>query len=234
MVDNPIESKITVHIAPMNFLLTVLVLGIVIFLICFIIEKRSEVKRSSSMAARRLKQIERQLILYDIFQQNDEDTRFSTIEHHLPGINKRTLQRDIRDLADAGILQVYFSRDYDAYINCDAYRDISEYSEGIQKRITKKRKMAGEKENASPKKKEHYERLKRLTTLMGYDGYGNAVDLYFELFPDATERMRKRDFEAGFDREENDYVICRNERYGIYNNYGIFSDEDTGKMMYRV
>lgn len=39
------------------------------------------------MAARELKQIERQLILYDIFQQNDEDTRLSTIMFHLPGMN---------------------------------------------------------------------------------------------------------------------------------------------------
>ena len=85
-------------------------------------------------------------------------------------------------------------------------------------------------------------RLKRLTILLRYDGYGNAVELYFERFPNATERMRKCDFEvlrhigvdAGFNSEENDYVIRRNERYEIYNNYGIFPDNDTGKMMYRV
>ena len=90
------------------------------------------------MAARELKQIERQLILYDIFQQNDEDTRLSTIMFHLPGMNVRTLQRDIKDLTDAGLLRVYFSRDKNAYINYDEYRDISCYSEGIQKRIIKK------------------------------------------------------------------------------------------------
>ena len=60
------------------------------------------------MAARELKQIERQLILYDIFQQNDEDTRLSTIMFHLPGMNVRTLQRDIKDLTDAGLLQVCY------------------------------------------------------------------------------------------------------------------------------
>lgn len=47
------------------------------------------------MAIKVLKQIERQLILYDIFQTNDEDTRMSTIMYHLPGINMRILQRDI-------------------------------------------------------------------------------------------------------------------------------------------
>lgn len=50
------------------------------------------------MAAKKLKQIERQFILYDIFQQNNEDTRMGTIKHHLRGINVRTLQRDIKDL----------------------------------------------------------------------------------------------------------------------------------------
>ena len=194
------------------------------------------------MAARELKQIERQLILYDIFQQNYEDTRLSTIMHHLPGINMRTLQRDIRDLTDAGLLQVYFSRDISAYINYDECRDISCYSEGIQKRITKKRKLTGENEDVSDKKKEHLERLKRLTKLMSCEVYKRAAELYFEFFPEATERMRKRDFEvlrhigfcAGFDSEENDYVLYRDERYGIDNDYGVFKSKKTGKMMYHV
>ena len=197
-------------------------------------------KGEEFVAVRELKQLERQLILYDIFQTNEEDTRLSTIKYHLPGINVRTLQRDIKDLTDAGVLQVYFSRDKDAYINCEEYRNISDYSEGIQKRIMKKRKSAGENEEVSAKKKEHLERLKRLTKLMGCVGCEKANEVYFELFPDATERMRKRDFEvlrhigfiAGFDIEENDYVIYRNERYGIDNDYGIFLRN--GKMMHYV
>lgn len=194
------------------------------------------------VVAKELKQIERQLILYDIFQQNDEDTRLSTIMYHLPGINVRTLQRDIRDLTDAGLLQVYFSRDKNAYINYDKYRDISCYSEEIQKRILKKRKSVGENREVSPKKKEHLERLKRLTKLMRCEVYEKAIELYFDLFPEATERMRKRDFEvlrhigfyAGFDGEQNDYVIYRNEGYGIDNDYGIYKSKKTGKMMYYV
>lgn len=194
------------------------------------------------MATRELKQIERQLILYDIFQQNNEDTKLSTIKYHLPGMNMRTLQRDIRDLTDAGLLQVYFSRDRNAYINYHEYRDISGYSEGIQKRIAKKRKSAGEKGAVSSGKKEHLERLKRLTELMGCEVYEKAVELYFKLFPEATERMRKRDFEvlrhigfyAGYDSEENDYVIYRKDGYGIDDDYGIFKSKNTGKMMYHV
>ena len=192
------------------------------------------------VADRELKQIERQLILYDIFQQNEEDTRLSTIMFHLPGMNMRTLQRDIRDLTDAGVLQVYFSRDKNAYINYHEYRDISYYSEGIQKRIAKKRKLAKENKDVSPRKQEHLERLKRLTELMGYEVYEKAVELYFNLFPGATERMRKRDFEilrhvgfyAGFDKEEKDYVIYRKEGYGIYDDYGVYVKD--GKMMYWV
>ena len=194
------------------------------------------------MGARELKQIERQLILYDIFQRNNEDTRLSTIMYHLPGMNIRMLQRDIRDLMDAGLLLVYFSRDMDAYINYDKHRDISCYSEGIQKRIIRKRKLVKENAKVSSKKKEHFERLKRLTKLIGYETYGDAIELYFNLFPEATERMRKRDFEvlrhigfiAGFEREEEGYVIYRDERYGIDNDYGIFKSKKTGKMMYYV
>lgn len=192
------------------------------------------------MAGRELKQIERQLILYDIFQQSYEDIRMDTITFHLPGINMRTLQRDIRDLMDAGLTQVYFSRDRNAYINYDEYQDISSYSEGIQKRIAKKRELAGENRDVSSRKQEHLERLKRLTTLMGYEVYGKAIELYFNLFPEATERMRKRDFEilrhigfyAGFDKEENDYVIYRKEGYGIDDDYGVWVKN--GKMMYYV
>lgn len=102
------------------------------------------------MPGRELKQIERQLILYDIFQQNDEDTRLSTIRYHLPGINMRTLQRDIRDLMDAGLIQVYFSRDRNAYIYYHEYKDISYYSEGIQKRIA--RGMPVDKERMTSQK----------------------------------------------------------------------------------
>ena len=91
-----------------------------------------EGKESKILAERKVKQIKRQLILYDIFQQNNEDSRFSTIRYHLPGINKRTLQRDIQDLMDAGVIRVYFSRDINAYINYDENRDISCYSEGYQ------------------------------------------------------------------------------------------------------
>ena len=77
---------------------------------------------------------------------------------------------------------------------------------------------------------------------MGCVGSGNANKLYFELFPEATERIRKRDFEvlrhigfiAGFNNEENDYVIYRDDRYGIDNDYGIRKHPKTGKMMYFV
>ena len=206
--------------------------------------KRDEIddERGMLVAARELKQIERQLILYDIFQQNTEDTRISTIMFHLPGMNLRMLQRDVRDLTDAGVIQVYFSRAKKAYINCDEYRDISEYSEGIQRRIVNKRKTLGTKEDVSLKKKEHFERLQRLTTLMSYEVYQNAKELYFNLFPETTERMRKRDFEvlrhigfcAGYDSDEKEYVLYRDERYGIDNDYGIRIHKNTGKMVYFI
>lgn len=190
------------------------------------------------MGEQRLKQIERQLILYDIFQQNDEDTKISTIMYHLPGMTKRTLQRDIRDLMDANVLNVYFSRDRKAYINYHEYADISVYSENIQKRITQKRKNPNRTKQISPRRQEHLDRLKRLVSLMGCDVYENAKEEYFQLFPESTERMRKRDFEilrhigfyAGYDRETNEYVLYHRDDYGIYDGYGVWMKN--GKMMY--
>lgn len=190
------------------------------------------------MEWKELKQIERQLILYDIFRTNDEDTRLSTIRYHLPGINIRTLQRDINDLMDAELIQVYYSRDIGAYINYIDDRDFSCYPEGIQKRIAEKRKETVTKKELSTKKQEHIKRLKRLAELMCSEVYEKADEYYFSLFPDATERMRKHDFEilrhigiyAGYDRGVGDYVIYRMEGYDIYNDYGVRYRE--GKMMY--
>ena len=184
------------------------------------------------MEYHKLKQIERQLILYDIFWSNDEDTRISTIKYHLPGITMRTLQRDICDLKDANLIHVYFSRTRNAYINCNN-KDIRFYSEGIQKRIMKKREVAdkalADKKEISPRRQKHLERLNRLATLMGFDYSCNPIEDYFKEFPDATERMRKRDFEtlrhigffAGYDREMEYYDIYQKEGYGIYDGYGI-------------
>lgn len=38
-INNPIESQVTIHIAPVNFILTVVVLSIGIYLICLIAQK---------------------------------------------------------------------------------------------------------------------------------------------------------------------------------------------------
>ncbi len=190
----------------------------------------------------KLKQIERQLILYDIFSSNDEDTKISTIKYHLPGITIRTLQRDIRDLKDANVINIYFSRTKNAYINCDN-KDIRFYSEGIQKRIKKKRKefekKSENKKEISPRRQKHLDRLYRLATLMNC-GFvcENTIGLYFELFPNATERMRKRDFEtlrhigfcAGYDKEMESFALYQQEDYGIYDGYGIRLKN--GKMVY--
>ena len=185
-----------------------------------------------------IKQIERQLILYDIFRSNDEDTKVSTIMHLLPGINIRTLQRDIRDLMDAGLLFVYYSRDREAYINYGEDIDLSFYSESIQKRIAKKREAMKEVKEVSKRRQEHFKRLSRLIALMcAPDIYNNAIEVYFEMFPDATERMRKRDFEilrhigfnAGYDKETDAYVLYQKEDYNIYDGYGVYKSK--GKMM---
>ena len=79
-----------------------------------------------------------------------------------------------------------------------------------------------------------------MSSLMGDEICDKADKMYFELFPEATERMRKRDFEilrhigffAGYEKESDEYVIYRKEGYGVYDDYGIWVEN--GKMMYWI
>ncbi len=41
-VDNPIDPHITVSVAPINFILTVIALSVVVYFICLIVERRKK------------------------------------------------------------------------------------------------------------------------------------------------------------------------------------------------
>ncbi len=67
-----------------------------------------------------LNQTERQLILYEMFlsfpYQIDEVITYGDIRFILGKLEKRTLQRDIRDLTDAGLLCVKYSKKKKGYM----------------------------------------------------------------------------------------------------------------------
>ena len=114
-----------------------------------------------------LNQIERQLILYDVFISLEEVT-YGDIRFALPKVEKRTLQRDIKDLKDAGLICVSYSKERKAYIHLEMEQEENES------------KNINEKDGISKKKKQHLVRLQRVTKcelctpglVSAYDGYG--------------------------------------------------------------
>ena len=158
-----------------------------------------------------LNQVERQLILYDVFQTFDKVT-YGDIRFVFKKIDKRTLQRDVRDLMNAGLISVKYSKSEQAYLQ------VGEPSDAI----TTDKKI-------SEKKRKHLKRLRRLAGCMRLVNEANPVDLYFEMFPESSERMRQRDFEtlrhigyeAGYDRNYGEYIV-QNDYVSAYDGYGIF------------
>jgi len=165
-----------------------------------------------------LNQTERQLIVYDVFR-TFEEVRYGDIQFVLRKFEKRTLQRDIRDLTDAGLLCVKYIKSEQIYIHIG--QPTGEIVPG---------------KNISKKKIQHLKRLQRLTRCMCIDINDNPVEAYFKMFPEASERMRQRDFEtlrhigfdAGYSREYHEYVIM-NDTFDAYDGYGIFIKD--GKML---
>ena len=125
---------------------------------------------------------QRQLLIYEILYTSHE----ATMDDLMRRVNtsKKTIQRDIEDLTDAGLIKLTYSRKDKSYKHEDATGVISE-SEGTARYS-------------------HLKKLRRLAIFMeelsdasGYH-FGeeyNCKERYFELFPDMSERTRMRDYE---------------------------------------
>ena len=157
-----------------------------------------------------IKQIERQLIIYDVFRYFEEVT-YRDIEFVLPGLGKRMLQRDIRDLTNAGLIHVSYDRARQAYVSLEKEIDLTE--------ADVEEHGGGEiQQGESLKKEKHFYRLRRLAFCMKLTYCADPVKEYFEEFPEATERMRLRDFEvlrrigyeAGYSREREGIMVDNN------------------------
>jgi DNA-binding transcriptional ArsR family regulator len=98
------------------------------------------------MRYKKMTQLERQLILSDLFGRY-EFLELSQIRAALPLITTRTLQRDVKDLTDAGLVSVRYSGKKEAYIRKgEPVDEISEYA----------------REHYSERKRKHFTRLRRL------------------------------------------------------------------------
>lgn len=135
---------------------------------------------------------QRQLLLYEILYTSHE-VIISDIMRRLK-VSKKTIQRDIKDLTDAGLIKLRYSRKDNSYWHEYATEVIGE-SEGTSRYI-------------------HLKKLKRLAIFMeelsdasdyNFDDEYNCRERYFELFPDVSERTRMRDYEI---LNEIGYTIC--------------------------
>ena len=136
-----------------------------------------------------LTKTERQLLLLEVFDRF-YGQELETIFLVLP-IERRMLQRDMKDLIDAGLISVAFSKEKQAYIKSN--QEVS-FCEDTEK----------------PNRTKHLEVLNRLGTLLReldndeisseekYDRkkYTSCKDVYEQLFPGESARTRQRDFQT--------------------------------------
>ncbi len=178
------------------------------------------------MGTKILTSTDRQLLMYDIFK-SCEQVSYEEITSRLP-VGKKMIQRDIRILTDAGLICVQYSRKDRAYIH------------SVQKPAFL--------ESATGKYRTHLLKLRRMATLMkelwtdqtSYyyedgDDYDSCKKCYYELFPEANERMRQRDFEQlnkigyhiNYDNTNRRYRMW--EDNGLRENFGVY--RENGKLM---
>lgn len=136
-----------------------------------------------------LTKTERQLLLYEVFHRfygQELDTIFSVLP-----IERRMLQRDVKDLIDAGLISVTFSKEKQAYIKSNQAVSFHEDRE-------------------KPNRTKHLKRLNRIGTLLRklyndeisskekYDRkkYTSCKEVYERLFPKENDRTRQRDFQT--------------------------------------
>lgn len=132
---------------------------------------------------------ERQLFLFEVFCWFHL-LDLETIQAVIP-IDRRMLQRDVKDLTDAGLINVTFSRKEHSYVKSP--------EKGV---------FRGDEE--SPARNRHLKALHRLGTLITdlyndpidagepYDRkkYTSCKEVYEEMFPDVSQRTRQRDFKT--------------------------------------
>ena len=124
----------------------------------------------------------RQLLLYEILYTSHE-VMMDDLMRRL-NASKKTIQRDIDDLTDAGLIKLIYSRKDKSYKHEDATGVIS-VPEGTARysHLKKLRRLAI-----------FMEELSDATDYPCGEEY-NCKERYFELFPDVSERTRMRDYE---------------------------------------
>ena len=125
---------------------------------------------------------QRQLLLYEILYTSYE-IMMEDLMHRL-NVSKKTIQRDMKDLTDAGLIRLTYSGKNKSY-KCEKADGVISETEGTARFS-------------------HLKKLRRLAIFMeelseaSDDSVGeeyNCKERYFELFPEVSERTRMRDYE---------------------------------------
>lgn len=172
-----------------------------------------------------LTKLERQLLMYDIFSQCTV-IEFVEITNLLP-INKKMIERDVKDLTDAGLINVTFSKKENGYIHSGEPKFCeTETNERRKEHLTRLSRLATLMRKLDSSQSDYYEeRLEEDMRDLGIEEeetcfsdidklpYYTAVDSYYELFPDASEEDWKRDFET---LNRIGYTLYRTEKGNYY------------------
>lgn len=114
------------------------------------------------------------LTIYCLFH-DCEEVEYRAITNHIP-VSKKTVQRDIRFLEQAGLIRSRFDRRLQAFI--------PQSTEGAQPVFP---------ENKTQRR--YMERILRLCRIIReIDGEEQPIQWYSETFPDLSDRTRQRDF----------------------------------------
>jgi hypothetical protein len=136
------------------------------------------------------------------------------------------LQRDVKDLIDAGLISVMFSKEKQAYIKSN--QEVSFHEDKKKPNRTKHLKMLNRQgtlmrklNNEEIRSEEKYDRKT----------YTSCKDVYEQLFPEESARTRQRDFQTLY---RIGYPIKYNRKiqyYEFYDNtgnrmeFGVFKED---------
>ncbi len=153
-----------------------------------------------------LTKLERQLLVFDVIS-HCEVTEYVEITSLIP-ISTRTIQRDVKDLTDAGLIRVEFSKKENGYVHIGEPELNPSIPDGKKKKHlqdlyrlgTLMWNLTSSPEDLAEEKEidlelEYGEGESFLTEEKKTKQRYTAVDSYCELFPGASEKDWKRDFE---------------------------------------
>lgn len=171
-----------------------------------------------------LSKLERQILLYEIFC-HFTGWELETIFEVLP-ISRRTLQRDVKDLTDAGLISVRFSKKEQSYVPSEKEIQFHEDTENKYrnrhlKRLNRLGKLITSLYNDEVSEEKRFVRSE----------YISCKDYYQQLFPNISTRTMERDFlimnrlgyHIKFNRQIQYYEFYDNSNYRV--DFGVFKED---------